>query len=102
MITIISSQENNTSSLMDSRFGRAKWFCIYNDDNKSTSFVENPHLEAQGGAGVKTSEMIIELGAKKVISGHYGPKAKELLDKFNIEQIEMHEEKSIETIINNL
>ncbi|MBN2261337.1 MAG: NifB/NifX family molybdenum-iron cluster-binding protein [Prolixibacteraceae bacterium] len=102
MITIISAQENNTSSLMDSRFGRAKWFCIFNDENNSTSFVENPHFEAQGGAGVKTSEMIIELGAKKVISGHYGPKAKELLDKFNIEQVEMHEEKSIDEIIKNL
>jgi predicted Fe-Mo cluster-binding NifX family protein len=99
MITVISSQEANVQSLLYPRFGRAKWFCAYNSDTEETTFNENPYIDSQGGAGLKTSEMVIEMGAKKVISGHFGPKAKALLDKFNIQLIEIDKEQSISELI---
>ena len=44
-----------------------------------------------------------ELGAKKVISGHFGPKAKSLLEKLKIQMITIDDEdKSIENIIKDL
>ncbi|HKM92941.1 MAG TPA: NifB/NifX family molybdenum-iron cluster-binding protein [Prolixibacteraceae bacterium] len=99
MKAIISSIEPSLSSIMDKRFGRAKWFCIYDTETKEHSFIENPFHDSQGGAGVKTAELAVEKGAKKVISGHYGPKAKEILEKFNIQMVEIEEEYSINKII---
>ena len=92
MKTLITSLEKSDSSLMDKRFGRAHWFCIYDEENKQTSFKENPNIDSMGGAGTKTAEMVIELGVKKIISGHFGPKAKEILEKFDIQMIEVDEE----------
>ena len=102
MKTIITSLEPSLSSIMDKRFGRAKWFCLYDSETQEHSFIENPYFESQGGAGVKTAELVVEKGAEKVISGHYGPKAKDILDKFNIQLVEIDEELSINKIIEML
>lgn len=103
MKTIITSSGNTRDSKFDLRFGRAAWFCVYNKDNKTTNFIENSFKNSNGGAGTMTSEMAAELGASKVISGHFGPKAKNLLEKLRIQMIEMHEEELyVEDIINKL
>ena len=87
MKTVITSSGNNLKSNFDLRFGRAAYFCIYDEESKETSFFQNEHAEAHGGAGTKASEKMIELGVQKVISGDFGPKAKDLLDKFKIQMV---------------
>ncbi len=101
MITVITSKENRTDSRFDLRFGRGAYFCLYNSETKTTEFIENQYAQAQGGAGTKVAEKMIELGVKKVISGDFGPKAKELLQQFNIQMVIIDDdEKTIEQIIN--
>lgn len=103
MKTIITSTGDSVSSKFDLRFGRAGWFCIYDRENKSTFFVENNFKNSNGGAGTKSSEMVAELGAGQIISGDFGPKAKTLLEKLNIQMIIMDEtELSIQDIINRI
>lgn len=102
MKTLITSSGNNLSALIDKRFGRAIWFCIYDQDKEEITFIENPYSDAQGGAGSKTAEKVIELGVERVVSGHYGPKAKTVLEKFNIQMIEIDDEITIEKIIEKL
>lgn len=92
MKIIITSTGENCDSKFDLRFGRAGWFCVYDKETKTTNFIENSFKNLNGGAGTKSSEMIAELGATKVISGHFGPKAKELLEKLKIQMVELHEE----------
>ena len=87
MKTVITSTGNNLESTFDLRFGRAGWFCVYNTDDNTSEFIENPNKEAGGGAGSKSVEMIAELGVKQVISGDFGPKAKPLLEKLKIQMI---------------
>jgi len=87
MKTLITSKGNSTDSLFDLRFGRGKYFCIFDNETGKTDFIENINANAQGGAGTKTSEKVIELGVKKVISGDFGPKAKDLLIKFGIQMV---------------
>ena len=87
MKTLITSKGNSTDSLFDLRFGRGKYFCIFDSETGKTDFIENLNTNAQGGAGTKTSEKVIELGVKKVISGDFGPKAKDLLMKFGIQMV---------------
>lgn len=103
MKTIITSTGDNLSSKFDQRFGRAGWFCVYDRETDSTNFIENSFKHSNGGAGTKSSEMVAELGASQVISGDFGPKAKNLLEKLNIQMIILEEENvSIQDIINQL
>ncbi len=87
MKVIITASGDNTESKFDLRFGRAGWFCVYDSETKSTHFIENSFKNANGGAGTKSSEMAAELGATKVISGDFGPKAKTMLEKLNIQMV---------------
>jgi predicted Fe-Mo cluster-binding NifX family protein len=87
MKTIISSTGNDIKSQFDLRFGRAGWFCLLDEETGKTRFIKNAHQDEPHGAGTRASETVIELGATKIISGDFGPKAKELLDKFNIQMV---------------
>ncbi len=87
MKTLISSTGNNLDSGFDLRFGRAGWFCLLDEETGETSFHENENKEASHGAGTKAVEKVVELGATRVISGDFGPKAKELLEKLNIQMV---------------
>ena len=87
MKTIISSTGNSLKSPFDLRFGRAGWFCLLDEETGKTSFIENEHRDASHGAGTRVVEKVVDLGVTKVISGDFGPKAKELLDKFNIQMV---------------
>ena len=87
MKTIITSRGDKTTSLFDPRFGRAEWFCLYDEETGDTEFVENRNRETVHGAGRRAVEQIVELGAGKVISGDFGPRAKELLDQFKIQMV---------------
>lgn len=103
MNTLISSTGNNLDSGFDLRFGRAGWFCLLNEKTGETTFYENEHKETSHGAGTKAVEKLVELGATKVISGDFGPKAKELLEKFNIQMILLSDDsKSIADIIDGI
>lgn len=103
MKTLISSTGNNLDSGFDLRFGRAGWFCLLDEDSGETTFYENENLEASHGAGTKAVEKVVELGATRVISGDFGPKAKELLEKFNIQMVLLSDDsKSIADIVDSI
>jgi predicted Fe-Mo cluster-binding NifX family protein len=103
MKTLISSKGDNLESGFDLRFGRASWFCVLDEQTKETSFVENEQKDANHGAGTRVVEKVVELGATRVISGDFGPKAKELLEKFNIQMVLISDEsQSISDIIQRM
>ena len=103
MKTIITSSENKITAAFDKRFGRAAWFCIYDEQTGETEFIENMNLNASNGAGTKAAEKAVELNVKKIISGDFGPKAKDLLDKFEIQMVILRDDNlTIESIINKL
>lgn len=87
MKTVITSKGNHEQSTFDLRFGRGAHFCLFDSETKQVEFYENEFVQAQGGAGTKAAEKMIELGAQKIISGDFGPKAKELLEKFKIQMV---------------
>ena len=103
MKTLISSTGNTLDSSFDLRFGRARWFCLLNEENGETSFYENDNAETSHGAGTKAVEKLMDLGATRVISGDFGPKAKELLEKFNIQMVLLSDDsRSIADIIDSI
>ncbi len=72
----ISSQSITRDSLLDPRFGRAKNFLIYNEDDDSCEVVDNKqNFEAAQGAGIQAASLIASKNCSIVITGHCGPKA---------------------------
>ena len=103
MKTVITAKGDQLSAYFDLRFGRGAYFCIYNHENESVEFIKNQYKDAQGGAGTKVAEQMVELGINQIISGDFGPKAKELLNKFNIQMIAIQDDNAnIESILNKI
>ena len=87
MKTVITSKGNQEQSTFGLRFGRGAYLCLFDSETQQVEFHENEFVQAQGGAGTKAAEKMIELGAQKIISGDFGPKAKDLLEKFKIQMV---------------
>jgi len=101
--TIITSTGSSVNADFDKRFGRAGYFCLLDEKTGTTEFLENENADAQGGAGTKTVEKMVEMGVSKVISGDFGPKAKDLLDKFNIQMVIIQDDGiTVEDVIKKL
>jgi predicted Fe-Mo cluster-binding NifX family protein len=61
---------------LDSRFGRAPKFLIYDTDQKTTQVIDNlQNLNAAQGAGIQSAETIARAGVSALVTGHCGPKA---------------------------
>ncbi|MDE3741259.1 NifB/NifX family molybdenum-iron cluster-binding protein [Maribacter polysaccharolyticus] len=87
MKTLITSSGENNSAQFDKRFGRAAWFCVFDEETKGSVFIKNTNAGASNGAGTMVAEQIVSMKVQKVISGDFGPKAKDLLDKFNVQMV---------------
>ena len=103
MKTVITSEGKKLSSPFDQRFGREACFCIVDDKIGKTEFITNEAVNAAHGSGRQAAEMMVELGVGKVVSGDFGPKAKELLEKFNIQMVMINEnDLTVGEIVNRL
>jgi predicted Fe-Mo cluster-binding NifX family protein len=87
MPTIITSTGKTTSAPFDRRFGRAAWFCLFDEKTGEIRFVANKNKQAINDAGTKSAEEMMALKAGKVISGEFGSKAMDLLQKANIQLV---------------
>jgi predicted Fe-Mo cluster-binding NifX family protein len=92
MKTIISASGNTLNSRFDLRFGRAAWFCLLDEESGETTFYPNEFRDADHGAGGKVVEKVVGQGVEKVISGDFGPKARDLLERFNIQMVIIDDE----------
>ncbi len=67
---------NDLGAPLDSRFGRAPRFIIYDLESGAFEVIDNEkNLNAAQGAGIQSAEAVVRLGAKSVVTGHCGPKA---------------------------
>jgi predicted Fe-Mo cluster-binding NifX family protein len=72
----VTSQGLELTSLVDPRFGRAKYFIVIDTETDETHAVDNTmSLNAAQGAGIQAGKKVIDLGAEALITGHVGPKA---------------------------
>ena len=72
----VTAQGRELSSLVDPRFGRARFFVIVDTETGEFTAADNTqNLNAPQGAGIQAGRNVVELGAKAVITGHVGPKA---------------------------
>lgn len=81
------SQGNNLDSEIDPRFGRCKYFVIVETDTQAFEAIQNPNIEAMGGAGIQSGQLIANKQVKAVITGNVGPNAFQTLQSAGIDVI---------------
>lgn len=84
----ITAHGHDRQSPVDSRFGRADYFVLYDQESDTWDSIPNTqNLEAAHGAGIQAGQSLAKTGAKILITGHVGPKAFRVLQA---EQIAMY------------
>ena len=74
MLIALTAIEESLQAEVDSRFGRAKKFMIYDIEKGTYSFIDNKqNLNSPQGAGIQSAQNVVETGAEAVITGHCGP-----------------------------
>ena len=73
---------------LDPRFGRAAKFIVVDSATGAFTVHDNtPNLNAAQGAGIQAAEMVSQLGAEIVLTGHCGPKAFRALQAAGIQVV---------------
>jgi predicted Fe-Mo cluster-binding NifX family protein len=84
----VTSQGNKPESQVDPRFGRAKWFVIFDTDTDSYEALDNTQvLNLPQGAGIQAAQHIIDSGAEVLLTGHCGPNAFNTLSAGNVKVV---------------
>lgn len=81
----ITAQEDNLDSKVDPRFGRCQYFIIVDTDTLEFETIQNPNIEAMGGAGIQSAQQIASKQVKAVLTGNVGPNAFQTLQRAGIE-----------------
>jgi len=77
---------NLLDSPLDSRFGRAPKFLVYDLDSGTFEVIDNErNLNAAQGAGIQSAETVARLGVKTLVTGHCGPKAFRVLSAAGVQ-----------------
>ena len=85
MKVVFTTSGNIIDAPLDSRFGRAPKFLVYDLANDTFEVVDNQqNLNAAQGAGIQSAETVARLGAKCLVTGHCGPKAFRVLSAAGI------------------
>ncbi len=80
MKVAISAQRNDIDSLVDPRFGRARWFIIADSETGEWQAHDNTaNVDATGGAGVQAASTVAAQGVQALITGNVGPNAHKAL-----------------------
>lgn len=56
-------------------FGRAPYFLIYDNKTETSEIKINPAAEAEGGAGLKAAQFVVDAGANVLITVRCGQNA---------------------------
>ena len=70
---------------IDTRFGRANGFFIFDEESQTEKYVSNEqNVKALHGAGVQTAQSIINLKVDALVTGNMGPRAFQILNSGGI------------------
>jgi len=84
----ISSTGESINDNIDEVFGRCPYFIIVDiEDGKvaKTEIVKNENADQPGGAGTGAAKLVAEKGANVVLAKNVGPRALDVLKRFDIE-----------------
>lgn len=80
MEIIIPVEENNIHSKISDSLGRAEFYAIYDIEKDEFRFIENDAKLSNSGAGIKSSQILVDSGARILLTPRCGIKAGKVLD----------------------
>jgi predicted Fe-Mo cluster-binding NifX family protein len=83
----ISAQGNTLESELDPRFGRCKYFIFVDSETMEYECLENPNINASGGAGGQSAQLVVSKSPDLIITGNLGPKAESALAQSGIKYL---------------
>lgn len=82
----VTSVDGTLEGKVDERFGRARKILVYDTETKQYETIDNSmNLNAAQGAGIQAAQNVVRTGAKAIISGHFGPKAFQVIQMAGLE-----------------
>lgn len=75
MKVAISATGPSLDAEVDPRLGRCSYFVVIDPETMEFEVVENPNVQAAGGAGISTAQMVAGKGVQVVLTGNCGPRA---------------------------
>jgi len=87
MKVCVSSQGNTLNSQVDPRFGRCLYFLVVDTGTLEYEAIKNPNIDAMGGAGIQSGQLVAGRQVKAVITGNVGPNAFQTLKTAGVEII---------------
>lgn len=76
MKVVVTSQGDTPESEVDPRFGRARYFLVFDTESEEWEVHDNTqNLGAAQGAGIQAARNVAGLNAQAVVTGNIGPKA---------------------------
>lgn len=82
MIITIPVDENKNDICVS--FGRTPFFLTYNTDTSETKIINNTAANAQGGAGIKAAQIVVDCQTNILITIRCGENAAEVLQAADI------------------
>jgi len=70
----VTSQGEGLQSRFEERFGRAPFFTFVDDEDGLESLA-NPYTDGSGGVGPRAAQLVMDHGAKVLITGRLGDNA---------------------------
>lgn len=84
MKVVVTSNGGGLGASASPVFGRCRSYVFVDTDTMEAETVENPAMNATGGAGIQAAQFVVEQGAEAVITGNVGPNAYSVLVAANV------------------
>jgi predicted Fe-Mo cluster-binding NifX family protein len=83
----VTAISNSLDAQIDPRFGRCPYLVIVDTETMQFEPVINESQDATSGAGIQAAQLIVNRGAKVLLTGNIGPNAFQALSAAGIEVI---------------
>jgi len=83
----VTSQGDRLDSELDPRFGRCKYFLFVDKDTLEFEAIQNPNIDATGGAGIQSGQLVAGKGVDVVLTGNIGPNAFQTLKTAGVDVV---------------
>lgn len=76
--------EKSIETKVAQSFGRSLYYLVYDTETQEEKFVENTAANAQGGAGIKAAQLVVDQKVEALLAPRCGQNAAEIIESAGI------------------